>query len=179
MCRRGADRKTTGRELHKEVRAEDGSGKYNYGVEENNKVVCTLSTENYIIIENFTSLPLTEQVEVVTCGSEQFYVMERNSSTIKMLTKYNLSTTVSPYKQSKTNAGVIGWGYEASDEVPYWPSAGEYIYDTLDNPIKPIVNTYKDYLINEVGANVLSAGLMNSTQAQNIILPTLVFVMHY
>ena len=62
--------------------------------------VCTLSEEIYSKDDDYTSSALTENVEVVTCGSEQFYVMERNTATIKMLTKYNLSTTVSPYKQS-------------------------------------------------------------------------------
>ena len=123
----------------------------------NGTYACTLTTETEHTQESTTSPIITITSEVVTCGSEQFYVMERTSSTITMLAKYNLSTSASPYLQDTTGAINPVWYSETSSEY----GEGTIIY--------PYVEAYEGYLKNTLGIITADATLLSLNQAQTLL----------
>ena len=133
----------------------NGKEGYSYGVK---TPVCTLSTETYEYKAYSTDvvIAIPSTVEVVTCGTEEFYVIDKTDSTITMLAKYNLGLSEAPYLQSTAMPGDVTTFYytEASLETDgYTPETKIYSY----------VSTYGEHLKSIIGDGFMSAGLLTES----------------
>ena len=139
----------------------NGNGNYSYGYENETEVyTCSLTTETFNAGSHYyTDYMNIVTIEVVKCGTEEFYVLEKNNSTITMLAKHNLRLDSAPYLQSHVYQGETTFYYpETSVETEgYTPEAKVYSY----------VNTYGEHLKSIIGDNSISARLLTTLDLNN------------
>lgn len=152
--------------------------------------VCT-----YIDEDNSGTINLSD---VVTCGSESFYVMENDGSNITMLTKYNLDvgnifdfntytvtaienpTGIQSSKTLDFSGSTEYYGTLDFSTTNYWNASTNrypaYVYgDYKDangnqqNIIYKHVSKYKTYLKEQLGLDVANATLMSYEQVTDLI----------
>ena len=107
--------------------------------------------------------------DVVTCGTESFYVVDSSDGNVNMLAAENITVDLVSPTQSST-AGTVVF---ASSE--YWlngeySSAGDsgyvYVYDSNSN-VYPYVEAYRDVL-EGMGVNVIDAKLLSYEQVKKL-----------
>jgi len=118
--------------------------------------------------------------DVVTCGTESFYVMDNNGSNVTMLSKYNLNVGDNAY--TGDTLGIqsqnVGWSNSGDDyvnmygEVPfsnelYWGAATGYVYGPQSN-LAQYVTAYQTYLTGTVGVNSATATIMSFDQVVDL-----------
>lgn len=117
--------------------------------------------------------------DIVTCGTESFYVMNNNNSKITMLSMYNLNVGDSKYPNEKTyglqDEHVLGYtegeegygGITSFSSTAYWQSAissyPAYVYSDKSN-LYQYVNAYKNYLMG-IGVESAEASLISYNQS--------------
>lgn len=120
--------------------------------------------------------------DIVTCGTESFYVMFNDDEVITMLSMYNLNVGDNKYPNPKTyglqDEHVLGYVDEGEDyggiddfsSEPYWESWGmSYPIDAYDenSNLYQYVNSYENYLKNS-GLESVETGLMTYDQANGL-----------
>ena len=112
--------------------------------------------------------------EEITLGTESFYVMKDDGTTVKALAKYGLNVgdnLVSGATVGVQNAQVTGEsldGTVAFSSTMYWQdrdlSSSTFVYDSNSN-LYQYVENYKDYLVNTLGKTSVSATLLSAEDA--------------
>lgn len=126
--------------------------------------------------------------EMVSCGSENFYVMESTSSTVTMLAEKNISLptvvatgTSGEYPKQSDNAGTLNFSNYMGDidgdgyyDDGYWqPYTSEgyteyplYVYDSNSN-LYPYVEAY-EYYLKKVGITSVDAKIPSVQQLEKL-----------
>ena len=109
--------------------------------------------------------------DVVTCGSENFYVIESNSSTIKMIAKYNITLDNTNPKQDKNASHILFsssayWG-TAEGKAKYGTNYPVYVFDS-NSRMYPYVMAYHTYLKNNFNLDSSSIGLITTQKLDEL-----------
>ena len=108
---------------------------------------------------------------LVTCGSDNFYILEKNNDSISILAKYNLDLDTS--RQSSDASDFISFSNNM-----YWYSNGKlkenygsgfpaYVYDEGSNLYK-YVNEYNNYLVSKLKIKSATSTLISAQHAENM-----------
>ena len=109
--------------------------------------------------------------DVITCGSEDFYVVESNSTTIKMLAKYNITIDKNNPRQNK-NAGQVlfassaYWG-TAEGKAKYGSNYPVYVFDS-NSRMYPYVMAYHTYLKENFELDTSTIGLITTQKLDEL-----------
>lgn len=115
----------------------------------------------------------TQGNEMVTCGTEKFYVMAKTSSEVKVLSAYNLTLSSTDPVQDPTDTSSMSTNSIKFSQNNYWRNGGYspagnssyyYVYDTNSNAY-PYIQAYKSKL-EATGIDVISAKLMSFEETQ-------------
>jgi hypothetical protein len=133
--------------------------------------VCT-----YVDSEDDTGsqIGIIDLSDIVTCGTESFYVMSNEGGTITMLSKYNLHVGNSVDEAGNVTPLTSPTGIQDSDAKGAYNSTYPYIgVTTFFSPsydgsiVEGYVNSYKTHLEN-IGADVLGARLITIDEIGNL-----------
>lgn len=131
------------------------------------KVDYIYGTTGCIITNDINKNGIAEKSDMITCGTESFYVMENNESIITMLSKFNLNFDKEPYTQDSKYLKKHITFYEDAYSTPE-----EVINGTVNSYeksiIKPYVDKYQKYLQSDLGILTATASLMTLDQAKDL-----------
>ncbi|MBR6690261.1 MAG: hypothetical protein IKL65_02910, partial [Bacilli bacterium] len=118
--------------------------------------------------------------DVVTCGTENFYVMDNKNNEVTMLSMYNLNVGDNVYPDAPIgiqNENVFGWkeGYEQYGSVGfsttlYWDSSSysKFVFGESSDIIYPYVTSYERYLKETVKVTSAIATLVSYEQLEDL-----------
>ncbi len=109
--------------------------------------------------------------DVVTCGTESFYVIENENDRLSMLSKFPLNVGDSRYSEEtellqsdvhSSNNSIVYRPVKFSD-TNYWKynESNQYVYDKKFSLIGIYLEDYKTYLKDKLNVRVIDVSLMN------------------
>jgi len=144
-------------------------------IEEN---VCKVGTGNWILTDDDCD-GTADIGELITVGTESFYVISNDGTNIKALAQYNLyvggyddDTSVTAYTDATglQDSTMLGWTQSMADPYdPYYPQEGITAFSSTSNTysgsiVEGYVNTYVDTLNNKMNANVTAGTLITTDE---------------
>ena len=139
----------------------NGDKEYSYGTKIGSDKACTLDDKDGDEVASLS--------DVITCGTESFYVMSNDGSNVTMLAAKNLNLDVTNPIQSDS-AGTIAFAitdYWIDDDIGYFINNNTCVYGDYpdadgnqQNLIYPYVSAYETYLKEQVKVSSVSASLI-------------------
>ena len=113
--------------------------------------------------------------DIITCGTESFYVIESKNNRVSMLSKFPLNVGDSSYIEDETliqsdvhsTNNSIAYRPVKFSDTNYWKfdKTNQYVYDKKLSLIGIYLEDYKNYLKDNLNVRVIDVLLMNYNQA--------------